>query len=325
MDASGPLRPLTEAADSIRRLHEYHTLEELGTALERVHVAVQSVLRLRLRDDPSAPESERLSAFSEDQLPMDRVIRSLRSRDLISLHLAGKLHELDGVVARARDGDSRPDDADVALRVLEQLRAELAAPPAPATGPGPQPTPPLERSAARAVPAGSRHAGRWMAWLGAALAALMLVGFAWVLLRGRGRDVDAAIVAFRAGRLDSAEVLFQQALARAPDDVTTRLYLARIQRRQGRLDAAASTLRKAAEDAPDDPAVRRELGHLFLDVGHPEMAARQYELALERAPEDAANWTALIRAQRMAGDPRADSTLARAPAEVQAGFGATGG
>ncbi len=327
MDPSGPLRPLDESADFIRRLQGYHTLEELGTALERVHAAIQEALRLRLRLDPDAPEAERLRALSDEQLPIRDVIRSLRARDRISLRLAGTLHEMDGVVARARAGEARPADADVGLAAVHRVRQELLLE---ATAETPARVAPAEATAGEAAgeaarPPASPGIGRWMAWLGAALAIVVLVGFGWVLLRRPVSDMDAAITAFRAGRLDSAEVLFERTVNAAPDNVDALLYLARIQRRRGHPEAAANTLKKAVAAAPEDADVRRELGHLFVDLGRSAMAVKQYQRAVDAAPDDATNWLALVRAQRAAGDPRADSTLARAPADVQAALRDEGG
>ena len=122
MDGSaGALRPLDEAAEAIDRLESYETTAELASAIETVRAAVERALRLRLRSEPSAPDSDRLSAMSRD-LPADEIVRRLRTRDLISLETAGSVHELEAAGTRARAGDPRPSDADVALRAAARLR-----------------------------------------------------------------------------------------------------------------------------------------------------------------------------------------------------------
>jgi len=155
-----------------------------------------------------------------------------------------------------------------------------------------------------------------------AVAALVLV----FLIIGRLADgtadaMDAAVAAFRAGRLAEAEAGFRTVLERDPENVSALLYLARIHRRENRFDAAADRLREAAALAPEDADVRRELGHLFIQLGRTEEGIRQYRRAVELAPEQAANWLALIRALRAIDSPEADEWLRRAPPEVQAALG----
>lgn len=132
------------------------------------------------------------------------------------------------------------------------------------------------------------------------------------------RQLARGAEAFAAGRLHEAEQLFEEVLRRTPDQVTARLYLARIHRRRREFPVAAEQLRAAVRSAPGDPHLRRELGYLFLDLGQPQAAVEQYRRALEAAPDDPRSWIGWIRALRMAGDPLADEVLHRAPAEVQA-------
>lgn len=326
-DPAAALRPLDEAAAAVDRLRHYESTTDLSAAIETVHAAVDRALRIRLRTDPSASDSDRMAALSARDLSLDDVVRSLRTRDLISLEAAGTVHELKAAAARAHAGDARPADADVTLRAVAHLRAELG------TGGG------VSVLAGSAAPTGDgadehvggeedvppERRGRWMAWLGAAFAALIVAVSAWALMRGGAETADAAITAFRAGRLDSAAVAFERVLEDRPSDVGARLYLGRIHRREGRLGEAATVLRDAARLAPSDPDVRRELGHLFMDLDQPRAAIEQYERALETDPDQLPTWAGLIRALRAAGDPRAERLLADAPAEVQALFGREGG
>lgn len=321
-ESAAALRPLDDASPAIDRLREYESTADLGPAIETVRAAVERTLRLRLRSDESAPERDRLAALSATDLSLDEVVKSLRSRDLISLDTAGTVHQLDAAAARARVSGPRAADADVALRAVTRLRKELetggrvplSTDPAPRRESTPDadgPTPPERR-------------GRWVAWLAAGLAVLFLALSAWVLTRGGAAEYDAAVAAFRSGRLDSAEVAFQRVLEDRPADVDALLYMARIQRRQGRTAESAGTLRKAAGIEPADPDIRRELGHLFMDLRQPRAAVAQYERALEADPEEPRTWAALISALRAAGDPRAERLLADAPPEVQALLGRGG-
>ncbi|MFP4623378.1 MAG: tetratricopeptide repeat protein [Gemmatimonadota bacterium] len=327
MDDSAALRPLDEAAEDIRRLDDYATPDELAAALQAVAAAVERALRIRLRRDPTTPENERLNAFAPERLTLDDVVRSLRSRDVISLEAAGAVHHIRTAADRAREGDARADDADTTRNGVARLRAELATP-APAVEPagatrveGATLDEPGEVPAAgpeARPPDTSPVTGRWMAWLAAAVAAVALIGVAFVVVRGGGQELDAAERAFRAGRLDSAAVMLEQILDDRPQSVTTMLYLGRIYRRLDRPEEAAAMLRRAVSVDGRDADVRRELGHLFMDLDRPAAAVGQYERALDYAPEEPMNWAALIRALRALEDPRADELLRSAPPDVRA-------
>lgn len=336
--AAAALRPLDDAAATVERLPEY-TSAELGPAVQAVWAAVDQSLRILLRDDPEAPDQHRLTALSEAELPADDVVRSLRARHRISLETAGAVHGLRGAAERAGTDRSRASDADAALEAVKRLREDIAqrVEGGPAEGGTAEGAPDTSAAVAGtdtirdadavdpdrdAVPPERRD--RWMAVLGVGLAAVFLLALGWVLFYGAGGDYDDAVAAFRAGRLDSAAVAFEGVVRDQPENVTALLYLARIHRRQGDHQDAANVLQRAADVAPDDPDVRRELGHLFMDLSRPESAVAQYERALEQDPESTANWAGLIRALRAAGDPRAESLLQDAPADVQALLGRAG-
>jgi tetratricopeptide (TPR) repeat protein len=331
MDRSPALGPLTEAEGPIRRLNEYRSEAELNAAVAGVADAVERSLRLALRADPDAPEDHRLSALAPDALPLAEVVRSLRARDVISLETAGIIHELEGSARRAAAGEARAGDADVAARAVERLRGELGQTPSTepaAVRPGPGSSAPVPGGPApgSSSPAPGGHAptaavrgrGRWMAWLGAAMALLFMLGLAWVLTSGGEDHYRAGMQAFRAERWDSAAAAFERVLEERPVDVTTMLYLARSYRRAGRLDRAAEVLGEAMRVASDDADARREMGRLFMDLGQPRAAIEQFEHALESDPESAATWAALVQALRAAGDPRSERVLERAPPEVRA-------
>ncbi|MBI4408425.1 MAG: tetratricopeptide repeat protein [Gemmatimonadetes bacterium] len=326
VDPAEVLKPLAQADSAIGRLHEYQSAHELARALGECWDAVQRTLRLLLRSDAGAPDELRLRALSASDLPTDRLLDALRQRKLISLELAGTVHELEQVAARAARGVVRAADADLARRVLERLRAEVHAleerpvrevvhhaVETRALSEPPESVPPPDRSAAR----------RWRS-LVLSLAALVVVVVIVVLLFGRGGGVEKGVAAFEAGRLEAAEERFQDVLEREPENVTALLYLGRIYRRKGLYQEAARVLERAASASPEDDDVRRELGRLFMNLNRPMQAAEQFRRALEADPEDEKNWIGLIQALRAAGDARAEEYLRRAPPSVRAVLGGRG-
>ena len=314
MDGPAALRPIEEVSGEISRLTYFGSTAELASAVESIARAVERALHIHLR--ANAP------ADATDGLPADRLVQALRRRDLISLEVAGTVHELMAAAERARAGATRPADADLATRAVSRIRAELGTEHRASSTPA---DPADESSDAEpASPILPEQQGRWMAWLAAGLAVLGVVALAFVLADDGGPRMDDAVQAFRAGRLDSARVGFERVLEDRPSDVSARLFLARIHRRQGRPQDAAELLRRAVELEPEDADVRRELGHLFMDLGSTRSAIAQYERSLEYDAEDPLTWIAYIRALRAADDPRAARMLDSAPAEVRAALGGPG-
>jgi tetratricopeptide (TPR) repeat protein len=315
------LQPLREEAAAIGRLETYETSAELADAVVAVRDAVDRSLRLMLRADPGAPEDLRLKALSAKDLSRDELIAGLRRRERISLALAGALHELERVTTRAVAGDVHAADADLARRVVDDLRLEV----------GGSSSAAIEEAARRAVaaePAVAVHevapptASRTRALRPVAIgAAALLVVAAVVILavvRSGPSAVERGIAAFAASDHAEAEAHFEEALRDDSLDVEALLYLGRIYRRDGRFADAARALNAAEAAAPEDAGVRRELGYLFMDLGRPSFAARQFDRARELEPENERNWIGLIRALRAAGDPQAEVWLERAPPAVRA-------
>lgn len=322
MDRSAALRPLDEATEPIRRLVEHQNPEELRQAIQTVAAAAERSLRLALQEDASASAGDPAGAASPQLPPLDQVVHRLRARDMISLETAGSIHELSAAAERARRAETRPGDSEVVVRAVERLRADLgpqvdAPPPA---GAGKPAAHDAEAPAPARVGLGivARGRGRWMAWVGAAFAAIFLIGLAWALAGGGNEDYDAGIAAFRAARWDSAAAAFERVLEDRPVDVTAMLYLSRSYRRLGRLREAADVLREAARVAPDDGDVARELGHLFMELDRPDAAVQHYERAVQRDEGSVAAWAGLLQALRAADDPRAARVLDDAPPDVQA-------
>lgn len=308
--------PLADAAPALARLDSYESSAQLRDAVRTVHAAVERSLRLLLRSDPAAPDELRLSALSDTELPLDRVVAALRERDAISLEVAGAIHELSRAATREQP---RAGDADIARRAVEGLRQagrDVGTPAAPARR---TPSAPGARiDEVRTVP--PPDSGRGPLLAGALLLAAVAATVIFLLFRG-GSRVEEGIEAFRRGDMLEAAEAFEQVLERAPDDATARLYLARIGRRAGRHAEAAEHLRVAAASAPEDADVRRELGHLFMELGRSEQAAEQYRRAVEIEPGSTLAWVGLVRALQARGDPEAEEVLRRAPDAAREALG----
>jgi tetratricopeptide (TPR) repeat protein len=339
IDADRVLQPRREQRAAIERLETYASAEDLADALVSVRDALERSLRLLLCADDRAPDDVRLAAMSPADLPFDAVVSTVRRRDLVSMELAGRLHEVEQATARiAAGGGARPGDADAAEAALRLLSEEIAA--------GNRGVTAANRASAAppvAVAADATDAGAWtsleergepveaehrsgLPLLLGALAVLALVALAVIFLRARGAEGSRgeAIAAFDAGDYAGARAGFESALGSDSSDVTALLYLGRIHRREGRFEKAAAVLHAAAIRAPMDESVRRELGWLFLDLDRAEAAVEQFRQARQIDASDERNWIGLIRALRAAGDPRVEDVLREAPESVRRQFGATG-
>jgi tetratricopeptide (TPR) repeat protein len=317
IDTSRASRPLDDAESAIRTLDEYQSASELGAAIQTTYQAVERTLRNLLRLDPQAPDDLRVAALSASELPLDRLIPALRQRDLISMQLAGMVHELEQANRRAAEGAARAADGDHARNAVQQLRSELsrasdrpvmqAAHNAVESGvleQTPQPVPP------------ARPSRRLLAAAGALLFVLALLVVTFTMLTGDS-DFDKGKAAFEGQQWSAAEEHLKKA-AEDDNNVAAQLYLARVYRSTKQYDQAATVLRKAANNYPNDVDVQRELGKLFLDLNQPAQAVKYLRRAQEQEPDDKATWIWLIQALRAAGDPSAEETVEKAPAEVRA-------
>jgi tetratricopeptide (TPR) repeat protein len=313
-DTTRVLRPLDEAAEAIEKLAEYQGSAELAAALETTTRAVDRSLRNLLRSDAGTPDTLRLTALSSSELPHDRLIPALRERNLISLQLAGMVHELEQAARRAARGAVRAADGDQALRVVQTLRAEIAAAQSrPAAG---GPTAMVEQPA-RIVPPSTRKQARFGYRTPAIVSVFVLLAALLVTLAVRESDLEKGIAAVQAQRWDAAEEYLVKA-AQDENNATAQVYLARVYRRQQRYDQAATVLKAAAATHSQDDDIWRELGNLFLDLNQPQYAVERFRQAQELDPDEKLNWIGLVRALRAAGDPTSERVLQEAPAEVRA-------
>jgi tetratricopeptide (TPR) repeat protein len=320
-DPERVLRPLREEAAAIEKLRTYATPTELGGALAQAWRGVERSLRLLLRSDPASSDDVRMAAMSANDLPFDRLIAALRRNDLVSIGLAGRLHELEKAISRASAGaEPRPADADIAAETIEQLEAEVRRRQQVVT----PVTAPVLETVVPAAEVETFAAGHHLRIVIAVLL-VVLTGAAVLLLKGdRVADIKPGIDAFQEGDFGRALAHFEAVLGNDSANVTALLYLGRIHRREGRYDHAAAALQTAAARDTLDPDVRRELGWLFMDLNQPGSAAEQFDRARRADPKEAANWIGLIRALRAVGDPRAEALLRDAPPDARAALG-TGG
>jgi tetratricopeptide (TPR) repeat protein len=315
------LQPLDEAESSYERLRSYDTPAELAERVAEIWRAAERALRLYARSDTAAPDAVRLNALAPNIVAIDEIVAHLRRRDLISLELAGLLHELQRAATRAAAGSMRAADADAAAQAYTRLVAELSEQRdrAIATAAHERVVEGVIEPQVHDVPApADRRRVRRLMLFAALIFFIGGIAMLVTVIRGPVGMEEQAIAAFRGEDFVMAERGFRIVLDRDPENVTALLYLGRIYRRQGRMNEAADVLQMAAGVAPGDADVRRELGHLFLDLNRPDAAATQFRHAVEQDPEEPANWIGLIQALRAAGDPMAEEWLRRAPASVRA-------
>ena len=317
IDSNRGLQPLQDAAPAIAQLQDYESTAELASAVQATHAAVQRSLRYLLRADKDAPDDLRMSALSPLELAPDRLIPALRQRELISLDLAHQIHELDQAAQRAERGAVRAADGDQAMRVVDQLRAEI-------TALGDRNMREVAHNAVEAgvidevheVPpsAGRRSKARLLIPILVAGIAIALA--LWVVMKPSATEVG--IQHFNRGENAKAEATLSEVVEDDPGNAVAAYYLAALYRRSQQYESAGRVLRGAIERNPVDPFLREEMGNLFMSLDQPALAAKQFRLAQEQDPEEPRYWIKLVGALRNAGDPEAEAVLQRAPAEARA-------
>lgn len=290
--------------------------------------ALESSLRLLLRDDPGAPLAVRLSALAPAETGRDALLSELRSRERISIELAAGAHE----VFRSRgqlSGGIEPAEGETRalIRATELAEDEIAREIANHAAEAPRPRP-LEHEPVHTVPAPlAPGAGRFRWQIAAVIAGGAAILLLLVMWLGPGRqagEMEEAIALFRTGAWEQALPHFRSHAESNPGDATAWLYIARIHRRSGRLPEARDAIRAGLAAAPADVGLQRELGYVLLDGGQPRAAVTRFRDAVARAPEAPDAWVGLVRALRETGDDAAAArVLSRAPAEVRALLGSS--
>jgi tetratricopeptide (TPR) repeat protein len=313
------LRPLRRMGEDLERLRAGEGGDDRALS-RRVLRAAEHVFRRMLRADSRPALELRLRALDPDELDVEEVLGELRRHDSVRMQTASAHHAV-----ALRVASDQPASAAQLLELLDLLESDARA----LSGAGEsvmelgQPGEDTVMSPAGEAPRPirrglTRRVALEKALIGA-VALLVLVTVLWFATRERRGDVSEGVALFRSGELDAAADRFQAQISRNPDDITSRLYLARIFRRQGRHDDALRELRHAVERAPGDAAVHRELGLLFLDAGQPEAAARRFQEAVRLDSSSEAGWIGLVRALRESGDAvGAERVLRTAPPEVRA-------
>ena len=124
---------------------------------------------------------------------------------------------------------------------------------------------------------------------------------------------NAAIAAHRAGRLDEAMALYDQAITRGIRLSGAYTNIGVILRQRRRFAAAAAAHRKALELAPDDTGILGNLGNALKDEGRFDEAIAIKRRVIELAGENAETLHSLGIALRDAGQlVEADAVFARA-------------
>ena len=310
IEVNRALQPLRDAQASIAKLQDYQSSAELASALQATHAAVQKSLRYLLRADKGAPDDLRLLALSPTDLAPDRLIPALRQRDLISLDLAGQIHELGLAAARETP---RAADADLALRVVDQLGAEVNA---------------LAERSVREVAHTTVEAGpldevhtvpakKRFTKLPIILGLLVVVAIvAFVLTRGSAEQ--KGIDQYNKGDFSGAAATLRPVVEKDPGNANAAYYLAILYRKSRQYDEARKVLVRAIDKNPKDPYLREEVGNLFMDLKQPQLAAKQFRVAQEIKPSEPRYWVKLVAALRAAGDPEADVVASQAPEEARA-------
>jgi tetratricopeptide (TPR) repeat protein len=312
------LSPLKEAEGAIAKLQDYQSTAELASAVQATHAAVQRSLRYLLRADKGAPDDLRLAALSPAEMAPDRLIPALRQRNLISLDLAGQIHELEMANERAGRDAARAADSDVALRVVDQLRAEVqdkaernVREVAHATAAAPLPL----DEAHTVTP--HNKSGR-VARIVIALTLVLVLALVLWLVTSHKSGTDQGIAQFNKGDFNGAEHTLSGVVTDDPGDAQAAYYLAILYRRSQRYEEAGKVLNRGIEKNPNDAYLREEMGNLFMVLAHPDLAAKQYRVAQTNDPGNPRFWVKLVRALRAAGDPEADAVEQQAPEEARA-------
>lgn len=106
-------------------------------------------------------------------------------------------------------------------------------------------------------------------------------------------DIECALSAQQAGRLDEAESQFRFVLLRSPDHPDALHHLGILLSQKGRPDEAVALVRKSLDLVPDESGWHNNLGNLLAAQGRNAEAAQAFIAALQIDSEDPVVWNNL--------------------------------
>ncbi len=116
------------------------------------------------------------------------------------------------------------------------------------------------------------------------------------------RELDAAIKAHQAGRIDEAEAVYIKVLDRVPTQADALNLLGVIQSEKNRSERALDLLQRASRVRPKDGVILNNLGRAAVRARRFEQAIESLERAIALAPDVIESYGNLIQAHRQAGN-----------------------
>jgi tetratricopeptide (TPR) repeat protein len=104
-------------------------------------------------------------------------------------------------------------------------------------------------------------------------------------MRDLNKDLESAIAAYKAGRIDEAEEGYRRVLAGNPHAAEAHFMLGLVYLQQNRMSAALSSLGQAVAIDPDDARYHNNLGKALMGLARPQEALEAFESALARVPD----------------------------------------
>lgn len=97
--------------------------------------------------------------------------------------------------------------------------------------------------------------------------------------------LERAVAHHGAGELDAARALYDQVLARVPDQPDALHFLGVLHHQRGDSDAAIALIARALEQLPEHADIHNNLGNIHKERGDPVAAETSYRRAIELRPE----------------------------------------
>jgi predicted O-linked N-acetylglucosamine transferase (SPINDLY family) len=130
---------------------------------------------------------------------------------------------------------------------------------------------------------------------------------------------QAALDAYRLGRLDQAEAILRRAVAKDPRDADALNVLGVVLSQLGKAEQARFALERSLAVRPDNPATLANLGNALLLAGESAAARGAFERALALSPDLETAWLGLGPALHNLGDVEGSIKAARRAVELSPG------